>query len=254
MFKFWSKKPDNKRNQKSAYPFNRACKEPEVANIVSDTAPHTSPNIGLDSPLTEYPPMRTVYAGPPLSPEPAPSKQTIPQPIEPVFSPPQYPPMVCVYAGPSPDPEPDPPKQPIPQPRQTVFAPPQYPSMGCVYAGPPPAPLHDSVHKMRGCIRLLYPEYHQQWYILRGQTLCIGRNYSQFPIPPEVRSTVSRAHCNIDYAGEYHFLVTDLNSTNGVFRLDRNQRLPAGEKVPITPGTALRIGNMTVMLDIEEYA
>lgn len=71
--------------------------------------------------------------------------------------------------------------------------------------------------------------------------ILIGRESASchlvFPDTPEV----SRYHCRVFYdARTGYFVVTDLNSKNGVYRED-GRRVPPGEKMALIPGQIFKL-------------
>lgn len=80
--------------------------------------------------------------------------------------------------------------------------------------------------------------------------ILIGRESASchlvFPDTPEV----SRYHCRVFYdARTGYFVVTDLNSTNGVFHED-GRRLPPGEKMALVPGQIFKLCGDRIIFEV----
>lgn len=89
-----------------------------------------------------------------------------------------------------------------------------------------------------GCdpyIRCIKGEYEGYDIPVLKTGILLGRDSDSCNLIFEKTTLVSRFHCKITYSEQTgYFVITDLNSTNGVFSGD-GKRIPPGEKLILAP-------------------
>ncbi|MBE6598337.1 MAG: FHA domain-containing protein [Ruminococcaceae bacterium] len=85
-------------------------------------------------------------------------------------------------------------------------------------------------------IRCLKGEFEGYDVPILSTGLLIGRDATACHLIFSDNSDVSRYHCRVTYSSKTgYFVVTDLNSTNGVYT-ENGQRIPMGDKLVLGPG------------------
>ena len=79
--------------------------------------------------------------------------------------------------------------------------------------------------------------------------ILIGRDRGAHLIFPDT-AEVSRYHCRVFYDRRTgYFIVTDLNSKNGIYRED-GHRVPAGEKIVLAPGQVFMLCGDLIIFEV----
>lgn len=106
-----------------------------------------------------------------------------------------------------------------------------------------------AVYGVSHCLHCLIGEYAGYDIPVLSTGILIGRDpavcHLIFGNTPEV----SRYHCRVTYSSRTgYFVVTDLNSTNGVYTED-GQRLSPGEKLVLGPGQRFRLCGEQILFE-----
>ena len=98
-----------------------------------------------------------------------------------------------------------------------------------------------AVYGVAPFIRCLRGEYEGYDIPIPSTGILIGRDTFSCHLIFASTPDVSRYHCRVSYSSRTgYFIVTDLNSLNGVYN-EKNQRIASGDKLVLGPGQIFKL-------------